>query len=228
MSITLGDHDFANTIIAVVEEHQEIGGRDARVIQLKGVLPPQPTLDAIEAALDAILAAASPDAASVPLVLRPGRVLTVRRTGYTREVQRDARAGRFTLALEAENPFEYAQSPTELPWTLNDSGDTLALTPEGNAEVLPRITLVASAALVEPAFSDGTRTLTCDFTLDPGDTLVFDCAKRTATRNGEDILPYTFGVFPRVPATGTTLTYTEVSGQSPAGAATVHFHDRWW
>lgn len=228
MSITLGDLDLAQTITAVVEEHQEIGGRDARAIQLKGVLPTQTTLDAVEAALDAILAAASPDAANVPLVLRTGRVLHVRRTGYTREVQRAARAGRFTLALEAEDPFEYAAAPTELAWPLNAPGDTLAVAPQGNAEVLPRITLVASGALVEPGFSDGTRTLTCDFAIDPGDTLIFDSAARTATLNGEDILPYTFGVFPRIAASGGTLSYAEVSGQSPAGSATVHFQDRWW
>jgi hypothetical protein len=227
MSITLGNHDFAATLVSTTEQHEETGGRDARVITLTGLLRDLPGLPALEAALDAVLAAAS-EGQVVPLRLRPGRVLRVRRTGYSREVQRDAGIARFVLKLEAEDPFEYALDPESIAWALDAPDAARDFDVAGNVAAWPRIDLVAAATLLRPGFSDGLNALRYDGSLPAGQTLQFDGDARRLLLDGEDVTPYSLGRFPALaPGTG-ALAFLQDGAEALPGTATVSWHARWW
>ena len=75
---------------------------------------------------------------------------------------------------------------------------------------------------------DGTRTLAYSGTVADGESLVLDSAAGTASLNGQDVTPYTSGVFPRVAPEGTTLTYVDDATSSHTASVTVAFRDRWW
>ena len=228
MTILLGDHAFDAALTAVSEKHAEIGGRDARVIQIKGVIEGPSTPEAVEAILDAILAAASERADDTPLVLRPGRCLFVRRTGFVRDVRRNPPSGAFTLHLEARNPYEIALDETELAWEIAASGATMQVETAGNAEAPLIVALTALTPLENPAISDGQRSIAYPGRVAAGETLVFDGAAARVFWEDMDVTPYADGLFPCVAPGGATLTWTGLAEASPCATATIRFRDRWW
>lgn len=228
MAITLNGLAFDEAHTTVREEYAEVGGRDARIIRISGVIAGESSVVAIESALDAILDAASAEDYSADLSLREGRVLHVRRAKFQREIAASSLLGSFILELEAKSPFEEAATQSEEPWTIAASGATIALETDGNVFSLPRIELVASGALVNPAMSDGIRTLTYMGTVGDGETLVVDAASGTVTLEGVDVTPYTMGEFPRIASEGTTLTYTDDASSAHTASATVFYRARWW
>lgn len=228
MAIMLGDYVFDEARTAIAEKYEEVGGRDARQVRLSGAILGKRTLVELEAALDAVLAAASADAADTPLVLREGRRLHVRRTGFTREVGRKPLVGAFVVQLEAPSPFEEAIDETEVNWNISASGATRALTTGGNAPAPLRITLVASGSVVAPRFSDGARAIVYSGTVADGEMLVFDGVAGRVTLEGEDVTPYTDGVFPQVLPGGATLTYTDNPASAHTCAVSIAYRDRWW
>ena len=117
---------------------------------------------------------------------------------------------------------------TSTNWPVTASGATLNQTAAGNVYAEPKITLVATGAVVNPTFSDGTRTIAYSGTIADGESLIFAAAARTATLEGVDIIPYTSGVFPRISPEGTVLTYTDDASSSHTATVTVAFRDRWW
>ena len=176
MPITLNTYTFDPALTSAREDQQELAGQDGRMIRISGVLQGLADNAAIESALDAILAAASDDAPAL-LSLRAGRQLRVRREKFTREIQRDARIGRFELLLKAEDAFEQSASTYTWPWTLSVSGQTKAVTSAGSAPSPTLITLQATGTLINPTFSDGTRTITYTGVLGPsapGTITIFD------------------------------------------------------
>ncbi len=222
-TITFDDaHTSANEVWA------EVGGRDERIVTLSGIVAGLSTATAIEARLDAILDAASREDYSAALSLRPGRRLWVRRNAFKRDLAPDALAAAFTLELAARDPFEEAIDAVSTPWSIHASGDTLALASAGTVDALPRIELTAGGTLVDPAISDGTRTIAYPGIVASGQTLVFDAATRTATIDGVDITPYCTGLFPRIAPEGTTLTYSGAPESTHAIAALVIHRARWW
>lgn len=228
MAITLGNYTFDEARTSVIERYEEVGGQDARVIQIKGVIEGLATLDLVEAALDSILDAASDQEEETPLVLRSGRRLYVCRTKFSREVLRDGLVGSFVLTLEAQNPFEESLTETLVSWNITSSGQTKTLTTSGNVFALPKITLVASGNVVNPAFTDGTRQITYLGTVANGKTLVFDAMEGKVTLESEIVTPYASGLFPRIAPGGATLTYTDHASSSHAASVTAAYRDRWW
>ena len=229
MAITLGTYAFQDGRTAAAEEYEEIGGRDARRVQIKGVLEDVASLDALEEELDALLKAASEQGEHTALSLRTGRRLWVRRTGFSRELMPEALAARFTLDLEAQDPYEEAEEATVVPWTVTVWGDMKALDTSGNVWAPLVITLVATGTLVDPAFSDGVRTITYAGDVADGETLVFNGAARKVLLGDEDVTPYVTGLFPRIDPGGGTLTYTDDPADSPHTASvTVTHQARWW
>ena len=228
MTITLGSLAFEEPHTTVLEKHEEVGGRNQRVITLSGVITGESTVTAIESKLDGILDEASVEDFSVELSLRPGRRLFVRRNKFERDVSRDSLVGTFTLELGAKSPFEESTSETAVNWPVTASGATKAATAGGTVYSIPTITLVASGSIVNPSFSDGTRTISYSGTVADGETLVFDAAARLALLDGADVTPYTAGLFPRILPEGTTLTYTDDAASSHTATVTISFRDRWW
>lgn len=228
MAITLGSLTFDESRTTISEAHEEVGGRNERAIVIKGVIVGKTSVAAIHAELDAILDTASVEDYTVELSLRAGRRLLVRRNAFFREVSGESLVGSFTLELGARNAFEEATAETSANWPVTASGATLNRTAAGNVYAEPKITLVASGAVVNPAFSDGTRTISYSGTVADGETLVFDGSARVATLEGVDVTPYTSGVFPRVSPEGTVLTYIDDASSSHTATVTVAFRDRWW
>ncbi len=228
MAITLNGLVLDEMLTSVREQHEEAGGRDARLVELAGLLHRETSVAALEARLDAVLDAASAVDYSAALSIRPGRRLMVRRAAFRREIQRDSLVGAFTLKLEARDPFEEAESITEAEWPIAASPAVLVVASGGSAFALPRLRLTAAGILIRPAVSDGAHCLEYDGIVNEGSILEFDTARARATLDGEDVTPYTRGAFPRLEPGETTLTYTDEPASAHQAAATVAFRDRWW
>ena len=226
MSITLGDYTFSGPLTAVSESLEELGGRDTRAIRLQGVIDGLPTQDALEAALALLLQNASASE-HVPLSLRDGRRFLVRRTAFKREINVPALSAAFTLILEAMPPYEEAIGDTTINWFFASAGATKPCPSAGTLSTDPVITLEAMDTLIRPAFGDGVRTLVYDGVLETGDALVVDGPAARVLLNDTEVTPYTQGLFPRIAAPSTTITYTDDPGSSHAGAATIFYFDRW-
>ncbi len=228
MGIVLGSYTFDEARTTVTEQYCEVGGSDARVVTLKGILEGAATAGDLEDALDEILDAASQDGEGTALLLREDRQLFVRRTGFSREIQREALVGRFELELEAADPYERSTAETSSGWIITDSGATKALGTQGNVDTLPVVTLLADGTVTDPAVGDGVRSILYAGDVCDGETLVFDGPSGCVTLEGEDVTPYTEGLFPVVSPGGTTLTYTDGEDSSHSVSATVAFRDQWW
>jgi hypothetical protein len=228
MAITLNGLLLDEMLSSIQEQHEEVGGRDARTVKITGLLLGETSVAALEARLDAVLHAASAVDYSAALSIRPGRRLLVRRAAFRREIQHARLVGMFTLKLEARDPFEEAESLTEIAWPVTASPSLLLVNSGGTASALPRIKLTAARVLIRPAVSDGTRRLEYDGIVKVGSRLEFDTARARVTLDDEVVTPYTRGAFPQLEPGETTLTYTDESTGTDSGAATVAFRERWW
>jgi hypothetical protein len=226
--ITLGSVAFDDKRTAVEEQMEEVGGRDARRIVLRGLVRGITSMEAVEARLDAIAEAASKSDYTAALSIRAGRRYWVRRARYKRAVSRLARFGTFELTLEARDPFEESCAETTAAWSIAESGATLPLATAGNAETLPVITLVATGDVVGPSLEDGVRRLTYNGTVEDGQTLVIDGPAQRLVLDGEDVTPYAQGGFPGIYPEGTTLRYEDDASSSHTAEAVVAYRDRWW
>lgn len=228
MSYTLGAVTFDDACTSVSEKLAEIGGRDARVIVLSGVIRGPSSVEDIEAELDAVAGAAPEDASVASLSLRSGRRLLVRRTAFSREVNAASLVGAFTLTLASDDPLEEAETEAEEEWTIAYSGATRQVNSVGTAAAPVRISFVASGNVVMPSFGDGARTARYEGTVGNGGTLVFDGIARRVWLDGEDATPYVSGVFPRLDPGVTTLRFTDAVHSSHGGVATLTYRDRWY
>jgi len=220
MPIVLGVYAFDESTTAAVEHYEEVGGKDGRSIRIKGVLDGFSSAAEIEAELDAILAAASNDNPDTPLYLRPDRRLYVRRISFERQIRYDERIGAFTLALKADDPWEESAAESGVNWNVSASGATLALGTNGNRDTAPRITLLATGNVINPAISDGARTIRYKGIVPDGATLVFDGANKRVTLGGATVSWNSAGEFPRIsPDGGTTFTYTASSHNASINVA---------
>lgn len=212
----------------VKERLEEIGGRFERRVTLAGVIAGKSNIAAIDADLDALLDAASAEAFSAELSVRAGRRVIVRRESFHREVNGERLIGAFELGLLAEQPFEEASTEDTALWNITTSGADLVIAAGGNAPTDAVISLTAEGDIVNPAFSDGERTIQYEGVVPDGDTIVFDGVQRVVTLLGEDVTPYTTGVFPQLDPDGTTLTYTDDAASAHTADATVAYRARWW
>ncbi len=224
---TLGTYVFDDRHTSVTDTVDEVAGRTRRAFVVSGLIVGKATTDDIESELDAIADAAS-EGRWVTFSIRSGRQVVVERTEFARRLDAGERVGSFTLRLAAAEPFEESSTVTEVPWSVTASGDTKQVATGGDVFSEPRIELAASGNVVNPAFSDGTRTIQYWGTVATGETLVFDAAGRTVTLEAEDVMAYTTGEFPRVSPEGCILTYTDDQSSSHTASVTVSFRDRWW
>jgi hypothetical protein len=228
MPVTLGSVTFDEVNTTVREKIEEVGGRNERRITLSGLVLGESSVAAIEARLDAMLDAASLEDYSGVLSLRAGRRLLVRRDAFKREVRPEELAGVFTLELAARDPFEESAAETLVSWSIAASGATKSVASSGTADARPVIALTAVGALIDPAVSDGPRTMSFSGTVSSGKVLTMDAAAGRVMINDTDVTPYTAGHFPRIAPEGTTLRYTDAAGSSHTASATVRFRGRWW
>jgi hypothetical protein len=228
MAIVLSAVTFDELHTVAREKHEEVGGRDARRIEISGVIAGEQTVAGVEAKLDAILEAASSEDYSAALSLRAGRRLWVRRVQFSRDVSPSTRVGSFVLVVEAKSPFEESIDTRITEWPITTQEAELGLLAGGNACALPVLEVVASGTLMNPSFSDGTRSLLFSGTVQDGETLLLDSVEGRATLEGQDVTAYTSGVFPRISPGGSTLRWSDSPGSSHHANVTVTLRDRWW
>jgi hypothetical protein len=228
MAITLNGLVLDDMLSVVREQHEEVGGRDARTVEVSGLILGETSVAAIEARLDAVLDAASAVDYSAALSVRPGRRLMVRRAAFQREIERTTRVGSFRLRLEAREPFEESQEPAELPWTISGAPSSLALTSSGTMFALPVIAWTVEGTMVKPSVSDGERTLEYDGVAGAGAGFVIDAVESKVLLDGEDVTPYAIGEFPRIGPGETTLTYSAAPESVHLASGMVSYRDRWW
>ncbi|MFM1920465.1 MAG: hypothetical protein RLZZ303_2099 [Candidatus Hydrogenedentota bacterium] len=227
MAIMLGGYTFGESVTSAQEAVKERGGRDARVVILHGALEGHATVEALEAELDAIAAAASATELT-PLSLRPGRRLLVRRAGFTRQVYRDARTAVFELRLEADDAFEQAEEETVVAGVFMGTQLELEVPADGNTPALPRIAITPSGGATRPRLTAGGRSLLYDGVVPAGTTLVIDASAGLVSLDDEDVTPYTEGLPPWLPPGNTLLAYSDESVAMPDVAVEVRFSSRWW
>lgn len=226
MAITLGAITLDPRQTQVREVLEEVGGRDRRRIHIDGLLTGSASREALEAEIDAILAAGSAPGYTVPLSLRPGRRMLVRREGFTRRIALDQLAAAYSLELAAPNPYEEAETETVEAWPISTAPAAIALSAGGNVQAPPVVTLEAQADIVNPALSDGTHTLAYLGTIPNGSVWLVDAAAGRVYLDGVDVTAYTHGGFPQLAPTGTTLVFN--ADGSPMAAGEVRWRDRWW
>ena len=226
--IILGTIQFDPMTTAVRETHEEVGGRRERVIELSGIVADHSTEAAIQAAFDAILAAASTEEYTALLSLRQGRKLMVRRTEFTRNVAESALAGAFVLKLAAKDPFEISTALHTIAWPIAASGETFNPSSNGTAHALAVIELTAVGTVINPRFATTEDEIGYAGALADGDILRFDGVAREVTLNGVDVTPYTAGTFPQISPSGSVLTYTDDPSSSHTANVSIQFRDRWW
>lgn len=227
MAITLNDYAFGESVCSVQESLKEAGGRDARKVVLKGVLEGLPSIAAIEAELDAI-ASAGGDVTPVPLSLRPGRVLMVKRIGFARQVYRDALTASFELTLEAPLALEEAEEESLVTGLFDKDNPIITIACGGNTLARPIITLTPAAECVRPSIGIGAAVLTFDGVVGAGEALVVDAAAGVVMLEGEDVTPYTEGTLPLLAPGDNELEYTDESDSPTAVSVSVRFRARWW
>lgn len=88
MAITLGNFTFDAAHTTIRERYEEVGGRDARRIEIAGLVVGQHSVADIEAQLDMILAAASDATSDAELSVRSGRRILVRRSFRGRSLRK--------------------------------------------------------------------------------------------------------------------------------------------
>ena len=228
MAVTLGNVAFDPAMTSVRETHEEVGGRRERVIEISGAVAGASTESAIHDALDAILDEASAEDYSAALSVRTGRRLFVRRAEFVRDVSAESLIGSFVLKLAARDPFEESTVLHSAAWPIGVSGETLNLSTSGTAPARLVIRLTAQDTIINPSFSDGSRTISYSGTLSAGDELVLDGVLGAALLNGADVIPYVQGAFPEIDPSGTTLTYTDDAASTHDADVTVEYRDRWW
>lgn len=228
MAVTLGTVSFDPDTTHVRETLEEVGGRDARRIELTGMIVGEASLMDVEAALDAILDSASAEDYSAELSLRAGRRLWVRRNAFTREVSPDGPAGSFTLKLEARDPFEEGTVAVEAVKVVSASGESIVLGVGGNVFTRPVVIIEAVGELVNPAVSDGTRTMLYEGVVAAGEVLQFDGEAGQVTLEGVDVTPFTTGLLPRIYPGTETLTYTDDASSTHSATMRVQWRPRWW
>lgn len=228
MPIQLGSYTFDENFVSFTEKFDEVGGKDGRSIRIKGLIPGFETVEEIEAELDNILAAASKDNPDTLLRVRTDRQMRVRREAFERQVQRGEMIGAFTLALEADYPREESVAEISVAWSVDQSGAMVALGTNGNHKTCPVITLEATGNLVNPAISDGVRTILYKGSVNNGQTLVFDGVNKRVTLEGVDRTWLSKGDFPCVVPEGSTFTYTDAIVSAHSADITITYRDRWW
>lgn len=228
MAVTLGAIAFDESHTDLSETLEEVGGRNERRITVKGLIVGEESVSDIHDRLDAILDAASTEDYSAALVIRTGRQLNVRRSGFRRDVRADALAGSYTLELAARDAYEEAIAGILDIWAVSTSGDTHVSAPGGNTVIPTKITLVATGSVVNPTIGDGVESMSYSGVVADGETLVFDGRSKLVTLEGADVIAYTAGVFPQLDPGGTTLTYTDDVTSSHTASLTVEYKARWW
>jgi len=228
MAIKLNSYEFDDENVSVRDRMEEVGGKDERRFVLSGLIVGKSSIDEIESELDLILDESSKADYGAKLSLRDGREFSVERDRFERKVGEEELIGAFELELRAGDPFEYATEETTDEWNVTGSGQTKEVTAGGNVYSMPRFTLTASGGVVNPSISDGTRTIAYAGTVADGEVLVFDAAAGAVTLEGEDVVPYTTGEFPRISPEGTTLEYVDDESSSHTASIDIAFRDRWW
>lgn len=232
MNIRLGNLTFDGGHTAVRESYEEVGGRDARKIELNGLILGERVIEAIESRLDDIMRSASEKEYATEFIVRAGRRALVRRLKFTREIARDSMVGRFSLTLEAREPFDEAVAATSLAWSITECGASTALNTCGNLAAPVSIALTADGALIEPCISDGVNSIAYSGSMAQGDVLIFDAASGKVLLNGVDVTPYTTaapaGTWPQAIPGSNALSYTDGAGSSHLAQAVVSYRDRWW
>ncbi len=228
MTIRLNTYIFDNENTSVKDRMEEVGGKDERRFVLSGLIVGKSSISEVESELDLILDEVSKEDYGAKLSLRADREFAVERTRFERKVGDEEIIGAFELELRADDPFEYAVEESTDTWNVTASGQTTQQTAAGNVYSKPRFTLTASGDVVNPSISDGTRTITYVGTVADGEVLVVDAAGEAVTLEGEDVVPYTTGEFPRISPEGTTLEYTDDESSSHTAAIQIAFRDRWW
>ena len=228
MTITLGDYTFPERGVAFSEERGDVAGRDVRKIRLTGLFSGLASMDAVETALDEVLAASAVDGDATVLSVRAGRQLVVRRTGFWRETNPEALAGSFRLDLEAMGPYEAAISATVIPWTVTEAIPSEDVVSLGTVWSYPQVSFTPTVTVHSPSVSDGVRTMEFQSTLNIGEVLLFDGIAGKVFVDGVDVTVNSAGEFPRISPGLTNIRIDKAVFSSLAGSSTITYSDRWW
>lgn len=229
MVIKIGSVSLDERHAVVRETYEEVGGRDARQVEISGLVLGEHSAEDIEARLDTLMRAASDNGGQTELVLRAGRRVLGRRVKCVRELSRETNTGRYSLVFEARDPFDESVTATTVSWQISQRGTDMSLVYGGNLAAPLVVSLLAFEDVVNPAFSDSRATISYVGTVAQGERIVFDGRTKQAWLEGVEVTAYLCGAWPQIHPGGSPLTYTDGgTGISDVGEATVSYRARWW
>jgi len=168
------------------------------------------------------------DLGATDLSVNAGRFFKGRRRKWSLTKDEDRCLAVGNLEILTDDRFERSESENEETFPITSSPQSENLTVAGNWNALPVLTLTATAALVDPVFTDGTRTLAATLSLGIGETLELDAENRTATKNGAtNVLTSVSGDFIELEPGTANLQYSDSTPGGPAASLEVRWRDRW-
>jgi hypothetical protein len=168
------------------------------------------------------------DRGETDLSVSAGRFFKGRRRKWslTRDEDRCVAVGH--LEILTDDRFERSESENEETFSITSSPQSENVTVGGNWNAPAVFTLTAAAALVNPVFTDGTRTLSTEISLGVGETLSLDSENRTAVKNGStNVLSSVSGDFIELEPGTANIEYSDSTAGGPTASLLVKWRDRW-
>ncbi len=226
---SVGDFTFPERRTVVTVRTREVLSRVRREIEIVSLFCSYASLSQLESDLEALEGALERfDRREAGLSLHPGRYLMGWRRDWQKLIEPQARAASIRLLALTDDRFERSVEEHVLNVSITQQNQATPVSQAGNGLAFPRFLLTATGTLINPSFSDGSRTLTCNVQLSPGETLEIDSDRRSVLKNGTtNVLSQTSGEFPLLEPGGGELVYADDAASSHLGSLEIRYRDLW-
>lgn len=226
---SVGDFTFPERRTVVTVRTREVLSRVRREIEIVSLFCSYASLSQLESDLEMLEGELERfDRREAGLRLHPGRYLMGWRRDWQKLIEPQARAASIRLLALTDDRFERSIEEHILNVSISHQNQTTQVSHTGNGWAFPRCSITATGTLINPSFSDGSRTLTCTVQLSPGETLAIDSDRRSALKNGTtNVLSQTLGEFPLLEPGGGELVYADDAASSHLGNLEIRYRDLW-
>lgn len=226
---SVGDFTFPARRTVVTVRTREVLSRVRREIEIVSLFCSYTSLSQLESDLERLEGELERfDRREAGLSLHPGRYLMGWRRDWRKLIEPQARTASIRLLALTDDRFERSVEEHVLNVTIVQQSQATPVSQAGNGWAFPRFLLTATGTLIDPSFSDGARTLTCNIQLSPGETLQIDSDRRSVLKNGTtNVLSQTSGEFPLLEPGGGELVYADDAASSHLGNLEIRYRDLW-
>ncbi len=226
---SVGDFTFPERRTVVTVRTREVLSRVRREIEIVSLFCSYASLSQLESDLEMLEGELERfDRREAGLSLHPGRYLMGWRRDWQKLIEPQARAASIRLLALTDDRFERSIEEHVLNVSVAQQSQATPVSHAGNGWAFPQCSIAATGTLINPSFSDGSRTLTCNVQLSPGETLQIDSDRRSVLKNGTaNVLSQTLGEFPLLEPGGGELVYADDAASSHLGSLEIRYRDLW-